>query len=177
MNTMLRILAPVAAAGLVLSGCGAAENLVEGAMEEAVERGIEGATGADVEAGEDGFSVKTEDGEFSVGGDGSLPEGFPEGDVPLVDGEIIQTAKVSDSGSDGYSVTMQVGGTIEEVHADALAKLEGAGFASAGEVDMGEMKSSTLEGAGSVGGVVLGVMGGSEDGVVSVSYTVTMATE
>ncbi|MFW2513075.1 hypothetical protein ACNI3K_04795 [Demequina sp. SO4-13] len=177
MNTTLRMLAPIAAATLVLGGCGAAENLVEGAMEEAVEKGVEGATGADVEGSEDGFSVKTDEGEFTVGGDGSLPEGFPEGDVPLVDGEIIQTAKVSDGGSDGYAVTMQVGGTIEDVHADALAKLEGAGFTSAGEVDMDEMKSSTLEGAGSVGGVVLGVMGGSEDGMVSVSYTVTMATE
>ena len=177
MSASLRILAPALAVTVALTGCGMADNLVEGAVEEAVERGVEGATGADVEAGEDGFSVKTEDGEFTVGGDGSLPEGFPEGEVPLVDGEIIQTARVAESGSEGYSVAMQVSGTIEEVHADALAKLEGAGFTSAGEVDMGEMKSTTLEGTGSVGGIVLGVMSSSDEGTVSVSYTVTMATE
>lgn len=177
MNTSLRILAPAVAATLALAGCGVADNLVEGAVEEAVESGIEGASGADLEMDDDGFSVKTEDGEFTVGGDGSLPDGFPEGEVPLVDGEIVQTARVSDESSDGFSVAIQAEGTIDDVHADALAQLEGAGFTVGTDSDLGEMKSTTLEGTGAVGGVVLGTIADSDDGTVMVSYIVTMATE
>lgn len=177
MNTTLRILAPAVAAAFVLGGCGLAENAVEGVVEEAVEKGVEGATGADVEAGEDGFTVKTEDGEFSMGTDGSLPEGFPQAEVPMVEGTILQTAKVAEGTSDGYHVSMDAAGELGDVYADALALLEGAGYAIGGEVDMGEMKSATLEGDGAVAGVTLGVMPGSEDGKSTVSYTVAMAKQ
>ncbi|MDN4480963.1 hypothetical protein [Demequina muriae] len=177
MNTMLRILAPVTAASLVLAGCGAADNLVESAMEEAVEKGVEGATGADVEAGEDGFSVTTEDGEFTVGGDGSLPEGFPEAEVPLVDGEIGQTARVNDGDADAFAVSINATGSVEEVHAEALGLLESAGFTVSAEVDMGGMKSATLESEGSVDAVTLGVLEGSDESMSTVNYTVVMARE
>lgn len=175
MTSTLRILTPVLAVSLLLAGCGAADNLVENAMEEAVEQGIEGATGAEVESGDDGFSVKTEDGEFSIGSDGSLPEGFPEGDVPMVDGTIMQTAKVNEGDADGFLVSMSVEGAVADVHAEALALLESAGFTVAADVDMGGMRSATLEGSGAVEAVTLGVLESSEDGTSTVSYTVAMA--
>ena len=160
---------------LLLTGCSAADNLIENAVGEAVEQGVESATGAEVESGEDGFSVTTEDGEFSIGSDGTLPEGFPEAEVPVVEGDIIQTAKVADGTADGYLVTVSVEGALDDVHADALGRLEGAGFTVAADVDLEEMRSTSLEGAGDVEAVTLGVIANSGDGTCTVSYTVAMA--
>ncbi len=172
---MLRVLTPAVVAAFVLSGCGLAENAVEGAVEQAVERGVEEATGADLETTDDGFTMKTEDGEFTMGSDGSLPDGFPENEVPLVDGDIIQTAKVADGTQDAFHVTVDSPGDFDTVGDKAMELLEGAGYTVAGEVNVEGMRSASLEGSGNVAAVTVGVMEGYEEGQTSVSYTVVMA--
>lgn len=178
MNMKLRVTGSIAAVGvvaLVMAGCSPGD-LVEKAVGGAVEKGIESATGAEIDLDEDGgnMSIKTEDGEMSFGAGAELPADFPESAVPLVDGEIATSMRIKDETSDGFSVSLTVDGSIADVHGEAVDKLKGAGFESTSESDMGEMRSTGFEGSGDIGGIVLTSMADVEEGIVMVGYIVTM---
>lgn len=61
-----------------LTGC---TNLIDGAVDKIVEGGLDRITGdglgVEVDRDGDGVSIKTEEGSFHVGGNASLPQGFP----------------------------------------------------------------------------------------------------
>ena len=177
MTIKLRVSVAIAATAgaLLLASCSPGD-LIEKAAGEAAEKAIEGATGADIELDEDGgtMSIKTDDGEMSFGTGAELPESFPESEVPLVDGEIVTSMRIKDETSDGYSVSMMVEGNIADVNAEAVALLEGAGFESTTESDMGEMRSVGFEGSGDVAGVLLTSIADVEAGTVTLGYIVTM---
>lgn len=60
----------------------------------------------------------------TVGGSG-LPAGFPVGEVPVVDGDVVAALG---SAGEGWSVTVQVAGDARAVLDDAVSRLAAAGF-------------------------------------------------
>lgn len=109
---------------LVSAGCSSA---ADKASEKLVERAIESESGGDVDLnfdadGEGTFSVETEDGSFSMGAGGEVPDAWPS-DVPLPDDlEVISGSTMSD-GSSGeiVSVSGSTGASVDEV----IASFEG----------------------------------------------------
>ena len=84
-----------------------AEKVTEEAVEKAIEESIEGEEGgeADVEIDEEGISIKTDEGEMTIGTGAELPDGFP-GVVPVYpDMEIITSWRSVDDGKENFSVS------------------------------------------------------------------------
>lgn len=96
----------------LLAGC--VSNPVEDLVNQGVEDAVEGATGGDVSLG------------------GELPADFPAS-IPLIEGEIGFSAGTG--GEEGWIVA--VNSTAADPVADAVAALEGAGFAKSNEVSGG----------------------------------------
>jgi hypothetical protein len=146
------VIAPIAIALAVvmtpaLAGCGIIPNPIESI--------VEGATGGDVD----------------LGGAG-LPDGFPEADVPLYDGEIVFGAAFGTGTEQVFNVTVSVpdAGAVDQIAAD----LEAAGFTSAGEVNLTSDQGGTLIYTSDTWGVLVVVATDGETGW-SANYTVTSA--
>ena len=133
-----RALAPALAFTLVLSGCGAGDEIGERLTEEAVEEAAGG--DADVDIDEEGLTVTDENGDStSIGTE--LPEDFPVDDVPLMEGTVVAATAVDGA---SYTVTLEVEGAPEEVQDEALAMLTDAGYTSDSEMNSEGFFSSTL---------------------------------
>jgi hypothetical protein len=125
-----RALAPALAFTLLLSGCGAGDEIGERLTEEAVEEAAGG--DADVDIDEEGLTVTDENGDStSIGTD--LPEDFPVDDVPLMEGTVLAATAVDGA---SYTVTLEVEGAPEEVHEQALAMLTDAGYTRDSDSEM-----------------------------------------
>ncbi|RNL81401.1 hypothetical protein EFL95_03450 [Nocardioides marmorisolisilvae] len=98
-----------------------------------------------VDGNGDGATIKTDDGEITVGK--GLPDGFPKDDVPVVDGTIIGGSKGTDTGPYAWSVVVQSDGDASDVFGDAKSKLEGAGFTAGQNMDMGEVHTGQFTSA------------------------------
>lgn len=151
---------------LALGACGeAVENAAENAAENAIEDGSGGDVDIDVDDGE--VKVENSDGSVVVGG-GELPDGFPEDAVPLV-GEVKSGTAVDTPDGTGWTIGTESSGNAEDVFAEALAELEGAGFTN--QSTLGGTSANLTSGEY---GVVLNV---SESGTGSVvaAYVVSEA--
>jgi hypothetical protein len=124
-------------AALALGGCGGSdEERAEDAIEEAAE---EAGEDVDVDVDGDDITIENSDGTVSMGGD--LPEGFPEDDIPLVEGEVLLA--MGGEGQ-GWQVSLAVDSSAEDAMAEARGLLEGAGFSVDEEAVMGEMSTATF---------------------------------
>lgn len=126
---LVRILALVATAGLLV-GCGAAadrltEEALEKGAEEIAERG--GAGDVDVELDDEGLSVEGEDGSLNAGSE--LPEDWAE-DLPLPDQDYEILSAMSQTQEDGTSqqAHMTLDGDAKELQAFYEAALADAGW-------------------------------------------------
>ncbi|MFP7760984.1 hypothetical protein [Marisediminicola sp. LYQ85] len=150
----LAIVATLAvAASLTLSGCGVAENALNGAISEArasVDDAVSEALG--------GAGIST---------DGELPSGFPVDDVPLT-GDIVGGG--AGPQSSGWVVQTRLADIA--AFAEVQATLEGAGFESSAVSSDEEAGFGTFTSGAHT--VVLAVATGS-DGVVTATYAVTRA--
>lgn len=99
---------------LGLSGCFA--NPVEQLVQNGVEDVVEGATGTDVD----------------LGGAGSLPDGFPEDAVPVIDGEIVYGGGVGVEGGQAWAVMVKVTDR-DAAYAEVKQLLTDAGFTTSME--------------------------------------------
>lgn len=90
-----------------VSGCfNLGQKVVEKITEEVIEKAIESEGGeAEVEIGEEGVSIKTDEGEVTIGGDAELPEGFPKVVPVYPDMQLSTTWKSVDDGKDYFSVS------------------------------------------------------------------------
>lgn len=138
---------------LTLGACGEA---VENAAEKAIEDGSGGDAEIDLDDGE--VTIENSDGSVVVGG-GKLPDGFPEDAVPLV-GEVKSGTAVDTPDGTGWTIGTESSGSAEDVFAEALAKLEEAGFTN--QSNLGGTSANLTSGEY---GVVLNV---SESGTGSV---------
>lgn len=160
MTTKVRTMAAIAllVAGLGLAGCGSDEKTVT-------------VNGDKVTVDRDGDGVKIEsDVGSSEFGTGSLPEDFPEADVPVVDGTIAGGAKNDTGGMTTWTVIVQTEGGVDAVLAEVTAKLEDAGFTSETSGNYGGSAAAQFTGKYTVGVSVTGT-----DDQITVSYVVTPA--
>jgi hypothetical protein len=158
------------AVAVVLTGCGnAVENIAEGNVERAIENEI--GESADVEIGEDSFSVDTEEGSITAGA-GSVPEDFPT-DVPLPDGEVAFAQRLETA--DGFSWSLIV---TSDADPGALAdQLRGELTDNGFTVE----EASEFSGADTAGGTILAeegdltvlVLVASDGNETTATYTVT----
>lgn len=100
-----------------VSGCfNLGQKVAEKVTEKVVEKAIESEGGeAEVDIGEEGVSIKTDEGEISYGGGTELPEGFPKV-VPVYPGmQIISSAKATDDEKESFSVSGIIGDSGKEI--------------------------------------------------------------
>ncbi len=121
---------------LVLGGCGSDEDRAEDAIEEAAKDAGED---VDVDVDGDDITIENSDGTVSMGGD--LPDGFPEDDIPLVDGDIQLAMGAED---EGWQISIYVDVPSDEAVAEGVSLLEGAGFTVDEEAVMGDITTATL---------------------------------
>lgn len=116
----------VAASALLLSGCtNPIDQLVQGGVQDGVERIIEEQTGSDIE--------------IDTGGGASLPEGWPA-EIPVPEG----SPMFSMAAEGGYQATFEVTDAAEGER--IKDQLVADGYVMEGETDMGQMKIWILAG-------------------------------
>ena len=148
---------------LAVSACGAEDELAEQVAEEAVEAAGDG---QDVDIEEDGVTVTDENGEEASIGT-TLPDDFPVDDVPILEGTVISATAVDGA---SYMVMLEVDGSPEEVHQEALSMLSDAGYADGTDTNAEGYYASTL----SKEGFEVGVTSMAGDGSTQVQYVVTV---
>lgn len=90
------------------------------------EEAVEDATGVDVE--DDSVTITGDDGQVTISDEGtSLPEDFPEG-VPVPDGKISNSSKISSGDTTEYYVTIDVDDEPKEAYESLKSDLEDAGY-------------------------------------------------
>lgn len=139
-----------------------------------MERGFEAATGAEIDIDEDGgnLSIRTDEGEVSMGTSAELPDGFPD-EVPLIDGEISGGMRVSEGERDGFMVTVIAQGPISDVYSQVTQRLEDAGYVESSSTDAGGLRNAMYEDKGAIIGLAVTFLEAEADGVVTVSYNVS----
>jgi hypothetical protein len=89
---------------------------------------------ATVKVDDDEITVKTSEGTATIGKD--LPDGFPEGDVPLVDEEIVSAVA---NGQGSWSVVMSSTRAIDDLSAEIVEDFADAGFTAAESNELGDV--------------------------------------
>jgi hypothetical protein len=155
------------AGGLLLTGCGGDEGATtesDGSSPSTTQDA--GGSGGDEptsdQSGDDGNGT-----EFEMG---SLPDDFPEDDVPLADGEIV-TAVSTPGVNGGFAATLKVDGPFEDAFDEALSKLEDAGFTVESRDTIGGYQASRL----TSDDYLVVVTGGETDGQAALIYTIQPA--
>lgn len=121
-TTSITLAVLFASGALVLAGCGnLVEDAVQGAVDNGVEKAVEGAVG-------EGADI-----EFDSDGTAAVPESFPEG-FPLPPGDPRFAMAVGNTWSLDYTIP------DESVATDLNAWYESAGFELVGEQDLGTLK-------------------------------------
>ena len=116
----------------------------------------------------DGSSVQVESdaGSFSAGS-GALPDGFPEAEIPVLDGEIISSMRLDEGSTSAWSVTVLTPAGSDPM-SRATSALEAAGFSTGSSQDLPGM--SVVELTTDVYRVVLGTIDQGDQ--MAVQYTV-----
>lgn len=147
-------------AGLGLTGCGSEEKTVSVNGDKVT-----------VDQDGDGVKIETEDGSATYGSE-SLPDDFPEDEVPIIDAKIVGGAKNVAGGETSWSVIMQADGDVDDVLDEVTEKLEGAGYTSESSGNYGGSAAAQFDGDYRVG-----VSIAEGDGQVVVTYVVMPAEE
>jgi len=100
-----------------VSGCfNLGQKVAEKITEEAVEKAIESEGGeAEVDIGEEGVSIKTDEGEMTYGGGAELPEGFPKVVPVYPDMQIVSSWKATDDEKESFSVSGIIGDSGKKI--------------------------------------------------------------
>ncbi len=158
------------AGALLLTGCGGGDDGTAEASGNGSGPGSgSGSSSTNGSSGDEPTSNDSGDGSDQPQVDlGSLPDGFPEDDVPLTDGQII-TAVGMPGDNGGFGVTLAVGGSFEDAFDDAIGELEDSGFTVKRRDKLGEFDAAQLESAD----YLVVVSGGESNGQAALTYTVT----
>jgi hypothetical protein len=116
---MRRIIITAAGAALALGGVSALAG-----CGSTIESGVEGATGVEIDANEEGVEITDDEGNsFQAGEDVKVPDTWPS-DVPLYDGRL--TAAIA--AGEGANLIWQSDSSVNDAYAEYSAQLESAGF-------------------------------------------------
>ena len=154
---------------LLLAGCG---TIAEQVAEEAVEQAAGGGE-LDINADDGEISFENEEGSFSLGGDGELPEGFPD-ELPVPgDLSVLSSMGGNSDGDSSFVVNGQVSGDLTATYEDLRGQLEDGGFSVDNESTFSsgdqETRSMQFEGNGWRGAVSVAT---GPEGETVVTYTV-----
>ncbi|MEA2016237.1 MAG: hypothetical protein U9O59_05995 [Actinomycetota bacterium] len=122
----LALIIITAASLLFAGGCfNAGERIAEKITEGAIEQAIEDESGAEVDISDESITMKTEEGETTIGSGADIPEGYPEGAVPVYpDMMITSSQKITQDGKTSYMIsaeTVDTGEKIASWYKDQLA--------------------------------------------------------
>lgn len=172
---LARTAAVLAMCGLLVVGAGACGKVSDKVGEKVAEKGIEGATGGDVDVSDDGFSIDTGDGEFSTKSTKDLPKSWPSDILAVADGFEVENVTETKTGDGTMTMVSTKGeadpGDLVDFYADAL---------EANGVEIG-LQSKSGDGGmvnGTKGDTTYQVMIGAEsEGLVSALLSVTVSSE
>ncbi len=142
----LALIISLAVSLLLAGGCfNAGEKLAEKITEGAIEKAIEDETGADVNISEGSVTMKTDEGETTIGSGADIPEGFPEGEVPIYpDMEIVTSSKFTHDGKDSFSIIAESEDTSDKIVDWYKGQLGGWNIDSEFASDSAEGKTSMI---------------------------------
>jgi len=114
----------LAMCALLVVGVGACGKVSDKVGEKVAEKSIEGATGADVDASDDGVTIKTKDGEYSSKTTKELPKGWPSDILPVADGFAIENVTETKTAEGTMSIVSTKGskgaGELVDSYVDAF---------------------------------------------------------
>ncbi len=112
---------------LFAGGCFNLGEKIAGEITEGIiEKGIEGDTGADVDISGDSVTIKTDEGESTIGSGADIPDGYPEGEVPVYpDMTITSSQKITQDGKTNYMISAETADTGEKIANWYKSKLAG----------------------------------------------------
>lgn len=138
---MRRIIITAAGAALALGGVSALAG-----CGSTVESAVEGATGVDIDANEEGIEITDDEGNsFQAGEDVEVPASWPS-DVPLYDGQLLSAI----AAGDGTNLIWRTDSSVNETFEEYAAQLKSAGFkdqnTTAALNEDGVVRSANFEG-------------------------------
>lgn len=172
---LTRTITALMMSGLLVVGAGACGKVSDKVGEKVAEKSIEGATGADVDASDDGVTIKTKDGEYSSKATKELPKGWPSDILPVADGFAIENVTETKTAEGAMSIVSTKGSK------DAAELVDS--YVDAFEANGVEVAMQTKSGdggmvSGTKGETSYQVMIGSESGgQVSAMLSVTVSKE
>ncbi len=154
-------------AAVVMSGCGS-KSLVEKRMENEIAKQLEGK--AQVDLGNNGINVETNEGSIQVGGNVELPADFPK-DVYIIEGKMMSAMKNAIGA--GFQVMIQTTKSLTDAKSIYQSKLKEAGWAvtNASDTPGGAIVS------GQKGRRQVVVAMGTEDGQEGLAVVITVIEE
>lgn len=154
-----------------VSGCfNLGQKVVEKITEEVIEKAIESEGGeAEVEIGEEGVSIKTDEGEMTIGEGTDLPEGFPKVVPVYPDMQFSTSWKSVDDGKVSFSVTGTSSDSGKEIFDWYKSKLRGWDIEGEFVAESGGESTFTISANDGTYSVYVMVMG-SEDVVIVTLY-------
>jgi Ca-activated chloride channel homolog len=160
---MRRTSALLLASALLLTGCGGGDDTAESSGNGSGSSSTGGSSGGD-EPTSNESGDGSEQPDFAMN---SLPDDFPEDDIALAEGQIVQALAVpGDNG--GFSVTLKVG-SFQDAFDEAIDKLEDSGFTVKRRDKLGEFDAAQLESSD----YLVVVSGGEASGQAALTYAVT----
>lgn len=116
---------------LPLAGCGA-DGVAERVAERAAEQEADGKVDVDVDG--DDVTITTDEGSFASTSE--LPQGFPSGDVPLIDGKVTLGM---DAAGQGYTVVIEADTTADNGLSRIANDLTQAGFSERNDASIADI--------------------------------------
>ena len=97
---------------------------------------VTGENGEKIDVGQSGISVTSTDGSMQIGGNVSVPAGYPADEVPLPAGFTLAAAMTSkQNGKDAYSLSLQADGDKTAEMKAYIDQLKSSGFTVDGDMD------------------------------------------
>jgi hypothetical protein len=108
--------------------------------EKSIEKSTNGQ--ADVDLSNESVKINTNEGTFAVGGEISLPSGFPS-DVHVIDGTIKSAVTIKENES--YTITVETTKSISQAKSDYETELKADGWTINATVDLTNASSLSAE--------------------------------
>ena len=170
---IIAVIVPMLLVLVLASGC-FGQNIAEKIAEEAIEKAIESDSGenVDIDFDDDEITIKSDDGEVSIGMGSDLPDNFPDNVPVYPDMEIISSWSVTEDDKDSYSINGLTEDAGDDVFAWYKESLSGWEIENEFSASGDDVKTSSLS-AKSGGLVVVIMVVETEDEGTSIMLSVT----
>jgi len=131
---------------LFAGGCFNLGEKIAGEITEGiVEKAIEGESGADVDISGDSATVKTDEGETTIGSEADIPEGYPGGEVPVYpDMTLTFSQRITQDGKDSFMLSAETADAGQKIIDWYKSKLAGWDIDSEYSSESDDVKSTMV---------------------------------